>query len=389
MNIRLALPEETHIIKDLWEYCFEDSPEFTDWFFSTRYESQNTLVLLEEGKICSALQLLPYNLFMRGKSLATSYLVGVSTWPEERGKGHVKKLLIESLNLMRSRGQWISILLPFDPNFYKKYGWGTCYSYNQYRGSNKSLAKYSTATKNMDSIRPINMEADFNDLDLCYQSSMKNLNGYIIRSYEDWERIIKDIRLDGGEAYVYIKNQEITGYFFISKLEETVQIRCLYSKDFEGYSDIFRFIIESNPLNRDIVWSHEAGYPPMPDMLESNFRMEEKIYAMGRIVDLVKAFEGYYVHEDLSIIFEISDSLLDWNNQRFEFTSTNNRLHVSPSKKKPDFSLSITSLSQLLWGYYTSFQAIEYGRIDILNTEKIKLFHALFPKTKPFIYEEY
>ena len=101
MDIRTAKPNEKNIIIDLWEYCFDDSPEFVQWFFNTRYHHDNTLVVLDKNRICSASQLLPYNISIRGKNMKTSYIVGVSTWPEDRGKGYISKLLYRSLEEMR------------------------------------------------------------------------------------------------------------------------------------------------------------------------------------------------------------------------------------------------------------------------------------------------
>ena len=93
MEIRQAKSSEKKAIIDLWEYCFDDTQEFVEWFFRDRYQDDNTLVLYNKDRVCSALQLLPYNIAIRGREMSTSFMVGVSTWPEDRGQGYISKLL--------------------------------------------------------------------------------------------------------------------------------------------------------------------------------------------------------------------------------------------------------------------------------------------------------
>src|SRR5690554_443969 len=199
MEIREAKPYDKALIQDLWQYCFDDSMEFVDWFFNTRYEDDNTLVLIDNNRICSALQLLPYYISLRGKKMQTSYIVGVSTWPQDRGKGYISKLLYKSLEIMRERKQWVSILLPFNYNFYRKYGWETCYSYHQYSGHKNSFTEFLDGIEIQGKVRPISLASDFQELEKCYNLYTQKLNGYIIRGKKDWDRILADVRIDGGD----------------------------------------------------------------------------------------------------------------------------------------------------------------------------------------------
>src|SRR5690554_6599849 len=131
--IRLAREEDTPQIRDLWTYCFDDTPEFIDFFFNSCYLPSNTLIAEEDNRIQSSLQLLPYRMRLRGREVPVYYIVGVGTWPEDRGQGLVKNLLLYADSLMKERGYDISILLPFQYDFYRKYGWEVCYDLLIYR----------------------------------------------------------------------------------------------------------------------------------------------------------------------------------------------------------------------------------------------------------------
>ena len=54
MEVRFAHHQETMEICNLWNYCFDDSPDFVEWFFKVRYDPLNTLVVSKDQRICSA-----------------------------------------------------------------------------------------------------------------------------------------------------------------------------------------------------------------------------------------------------------------------------------------------------------------------------------------------
>jgi len=114
-------------IIDLWQECFNDSEAFVRLYFSTKYTEENTLVHVENGKVLSALQMLPYSMTCWGRELRISYISGASTWPEARGRGLMKGLLTEAFGVMRSRDVHFSTLIPAESwlfDFYRKLGYG-------------------------------------------------------------------------------------------------------------------------------------------------------------------------------------------------------------------------------------------------------------------------
>ena len=53
-------------VRDLWQNCFDDSEDFMNLYFSTKYSDENTLVKVEGGLVLSALQMLPYTMTCLG-----------------------------------------------------------------------------------------------------------------------------------------------------------------------------------------------------------------------------------------------------------------------------------------------------------------------------------
>lgn len=321
--------------------------------------------------------------------MPTSYLVGVSTWPEDRSRGYISRLITKSLEIMKNRGHWFSILLPFNYEFYRKYGWETCYLYNQYSGNRTDFSNLLGNIEWGGEFRPINLSKDLNKVSLCYSFYTQNLNGYVLRDQDDWDRILSDIKLDGGDGYIYERNGEMVGFIFLIENGDGVSIRSLCSRDLLGYKEMLQFAVNYSRRGDRVIWSDRGGCPTMPNMLDSGIEKREKPFVMGRIIDVREVFQNISLAKDIDLVIEVSDPFLECNNQRFHFTSKNFELFVTTTSNLPDFKIPISTLSQLLWGYYTPQQVMQYGLIEVYNSTKIEDLDILFPETTPFMYEDY
>ena len=93
MNLRYAKREDLDNIKDIWNYCFGDEEAFVDYYFNNKYKEENTILVEEDGELQSSLQLNQYKIKLNDKIYDTSYVVGVSTYPQARGKGLMKNIM--------------------------------------------------------------------------------------------------------------------------------------------------------------------------------------------------------------------------------------------------------------------------------------------------------
>lgn len=392
MNYRLASSEDTADIRKLWEYCFDDSDEFNDWFFENRYQPQNTLVASDNGHIASALQLLPYTIQLRDQQMVSSYIVGVSTWPEDRGKGHVTHLLRYALEEMRRREQWISILLPFKYEFYRKYGWETCYSHVIYSGSVEAFNSYCGKFEVTGQFRPVNKAEDICLLNKCYLQFAKGLNGYVLRDSQDWDRVLNDIRLEQGHMRVYVEGEYILGYIIYYIQDRQFFIRELAFADEKSKLAILRFVLAHSDIIDQIQW--KAPYINEERLILQKFGISytENPFVMGRIVDVTKTFEqilGGLDDIELDITLKVVDRFLEWNNQTYDIKSSGEETVISSVSRNPDAEIDIKTLAQLLWGYVSPGQAIDYNMVKVFNPSKVQQIISMFPKVVPYIYEDY
>ena len=73
---------------DLWRTSFDDSEEFIKLFFDRVYKKENALFIKKDGKIVSALQMLPYVMTYYGTEISVNYIYAACTLPSERGQTH-------------------------------------------------------------------------------------------------------------------------------------------------------------------------------------------------------------------------------------------------------------------------------------------------------------
>ena len=70
------------------------------------------MTIEKDGKIVSALQIVPHTMTYLGTEISVGYISGACTTPEERGQGLMRQLLQETFEEMERREIAISALIP-------------------------------------------------------------------------------------------------------------------------------------------------------------------------------------------------------------------------------------------------------------------------------------
>lgn len=394
MQIRYPDILDIDQIKDLWLLCFDDSEEFTNWFFSHRYSHENTLAVFDDvGNIEAALQLLPYNICLHGTKTRVSYIVGVSTYPEHRGKGHAKNLLYRALDILRERGEYISILLPFNYQFYRKYGWEICYEHMEY---NTSPSNFHIQWK--DKLVKLVKEAKIEDIELldsCYSEFMSSYNGYIDRSYDDWLRRLRDVSISGGNTYLF-QQKDSLGYISFANREGKTYIYEFAYTDTNAKNALLSFVSHGRE-NMNISWTAPPDDMSYMNMVDARGNIYRQPFVMGRIVDVAKAITSLSISEseDFELFMRVRDDFYKFNHANYMVTYRDENLRVSkdynlkPDAQEPYVELDINTLTQLFWGYIGVDRAAREGTILYSSLSSLDILNRLFQKSINMIYEDY
>src|SRR6266536_1719157 len=82
-----------------------------------------TLVAEDNGEVTGVVSAIPMHQNVRGTVYPMAGIASVTSPPLARRRGHVRALLVELLGRMREAGNPISVLYPFRPSFYQRFGY--------------------------------------------------------------------------------------------------------------------------------------------------------------------------------------------------------------------------------------------------------------------------
>jgi predicted acetyltransferase len=203
--VEFATSADNREIRELWNICFPEEPEFNNWFFDNKFDAGKCLVLREDGIIKAMAQLLPYEISGIGK---VSYIYGAATHPNYRRLGLMRRLLENSFEIDKANGFAASILIPASKSlfdFYEGIGYKTCF----YIGSNSVEAPDVSGY----SLREATT-SDIPFMDKLYTSQAGE--NHIIRTYDYWAEQIKMFSTLGGKVYILMKDSVPVGYGFVT-----------------------------------------------------------------------------------------------------------------------------------------------------------------------------
>ncbi len=128
MKTTIVEKSDKNNIKKLWAEAFFEQEPFLSWYFDNFWNASNSLcVKTDENELAGALTLIPYDVCINNKILKSSYVAGVSVWQSMRNKGIATTLMKHAIRLQIKRKEPISLLIPFNYEFYRKMGYEVCY----------------------------------------------------------------------------------------------------------------------------------------------------------------------------------------------------------------------------------------------------------------------
>ena len=383
MNIRFAKESDKNNIIDIWNYCFDDGPKFTDYYFNDKYKHENTIVVEDDEEIVSSLQLNQYNLKLNDKIYDTSYVVGVSTFPQARGKGYMKHIMDFTLNELYRKNQLVSILMPIDYRLYRKYGYEHCYDQIEYEIDIEDLSGF----KSKGFLKKAKVD-NINDLINIENNFLKDLNGTIIRDKNYYENLFKEVESEDGHIYIH-EDELKDGYIIYFINNENIFVRELYYNNLNALKGILRFLYNHNTQCKKVTISS-----PIDDKIRfilsnpKTANIKLKPFMMGRVINFKKYLESLNIksNENLSINISVKDDFIKENNKIFKIHLNNNKLNVESGDYIPDVEFNINTITQLAFSYINGNEA--YLLNDLKENKKvIEFLDLIFVKKENYINE--
>lgn len=386
MIIRYAKSNETENIKEIWNYCFDDSDSFVNYYFNDKYSRFNTVVVDEGEEIVSSLQLNQYKLILNDKLYNSSYVVGVSTLPQVRGRGYMRNIMKFTLRELYAKGQLVSILMPIDYRLYRQYGYEHCYDQLEYTIDIEDLKRFKISGR----LHKIN-ESHINDLIDISNFFLKDTNGNVYKTDEYYKNLFKEVKSENGYMYIH-EDEGNQGYIIYFLNRDKMFVREIFYKNINSLKSMLKFIYNHNTQCREVVISS-----PVNDKIRfildnpKTSQIKIKPFMMGRIINLEEYLESLDIGRNLNLeanVF-IEDQLLSENNGVFNIKLNNNKLEVKKVDSDYDGYFTINTMTQLAFSYIDIEEALVINdtKENECNENVIKLFNTIFTKKKNYINE--
>ena len=286
-------------IKALWKLCFDDSDAFIDMYFRLRYNDEVNIAIESGKEVVSALQMIPYPMTFCGEQIQTSYISGACTHPDFRGNGVMRELLSQAFARMRYNRVVLSTLIPAEPwlfDYYARMGYA-------------SVFKYSTKEIVLPEFIPskeIAVNVVSKPQDEVYSYLNKKLSERpccIQHSAEDFQVIMADLPISGGNLFVAKQANEIWGIAIIYKRENCIIINELLAEDKDTeYSLLFAI-------------KQYTGCNYIIQLLPPDKELPQHSLGMARIINAKEVLQIYasaFPEDDMQL--EVSDKQLSVNN---------------------------------------------------------------------------
>lgn len=317
--IRYLESHEKQNIRSLYNKCFNDTREYTGYYFEKRMRDNFVAVNEIGGEIVSAMHLIPKTAIVGKLKTNIMYIYAVATDPLQRQKGYMRDMFSHVLKDLYIDMEAFTYLIPsgeVNAAIYRKMG----FEYVMDKYNMKPAEQRKKPTHTLMSRRAEN--ADLVRLAIFAQSSTEKRYRVTLSKDVDYFRKMKElIEVEGGYIDIYVENKVIVGY---------------------------RIWLDDEILE-------EVLDPSIQTM--SWLSTESRPYAMARILNVRKTLRLLGFHQGYGKkTIKITDPVIKENNGCFLLTYehgnvTLDKIDEKTMNKEPEIDVTIGQLTAHVFGY--------------------------------------
>jgi predicted acetyltransferase len=394
MKIReLDTSERPAMNVPLQAYCFQPSPTTDHVMDRLRtddayYADNLTLVAEESGSVIAGAEAVPSRQNVRGAVFAMAGVAGVASLPTARRQGHVRALMTELLGRMRETGCAVSVLYPFRPSFYQRFGYVGVPKPRTVRFSPMVLAPLLRGELPGE-IRWERIGSGFDAYRELTHRLLSERHGFAVRPLY---REIRKRDADDRWLVTAVIDGEVSGAL-------TYQITGF------GGRLVADDLLVANPLARglllrflarhvDQVTEIEVGVPPdeLPELWATDFAAVTETRTsfpvapapMARVLSL-DALIGMPVGPARLTVEIVDDHFI---NGSYVLDGTTGRLQVSPASGSPEITLTSPGLAGLVYGVLDPADLVVRG-FGTVPADTFGELATLFPRALPYFFSRF
>lgn len=372
MVVRKIKPEELKRTVEFYGIAFENSIDNTKsamQFYQDTVKEPKTredFYCLEKWAafeddahtMMSCLLAKPFSIFYDGNFCSMTGIGGVSTLPQYRRRGGIRACFSAALPDMYENEVLFSFLYPFSTAYYRKFGYEICCERFRYIIALKSIPSFPVTGSCFLSEFKNNY---LDDIKQVYEIWMNKYN--LMVKNEDFEYAwLNEANPAASQDFTYVyKSQNGTPKGFMRFLVETDTcekrtLKCLrfLFTDVEGFQGLMNLAKSFSSDHEAIQFELPSDLniiPLLPEWSSGAGTCEKIIHGMVRVIHVKKVLERSIYLGSGNLCIQISDPVIDENNQCFSVHFKDNKaMNVSITDCDPDISMTINDFSRLIVG---------------------------------------
>ena len=236
MIINKIIGKECKTTRSLWEEVFyEDSVQFTDYYFNNKAE-KNIGYVIRQAPYDAMMFRTPYTVRIGQIQKELSYIVGVATRKECRHRGYMRRLLLHSFKEMYEKKEPFAFLMPANPAIYEPFDFCYIYERQQWKVIEDELDKKidsweagdkPTGLYSVKSLREQGTEFPIMEklAEFANEYLKEHYNIYVYRDLEYYEMQLKESIAQNGDIYVLLDQGDVKAFFLYAKEDGEVFIQ--------------------------------------------------------------------------------------------------------------------------------------------------------------------
>lgn len=339
-EIKILENEECLTLRPLWEEVFyEDSAEFTDYYFREKAARNRAFVLQEEEQVRAMLYLSPYPMMLRVGSGWTcrtiNYIVGVATKQEYRHRGYMNRILRAALRDMYEKKQPFAFLMPANPAIYQQYQFTYIYDRQEY-----ALREAKNEPMHFICENECAQVAAF-----AKEWITQHYDVFIQRDEAYYKVLIKELKAQNGGICFLRTQDEGIGYFLYAKEEGKIEIQEAVCADavMNGDEEVQSFPLNVTGEKTPMIMARIIDVKEMLSMLRTT---GEEVEVWLEIEDPILEGNSAFWHcrwsAETAVIQKVSDTV---SGQKEEKTA------AEPATDRTVAYVSIEKLTAWVFGY--------------------------------------
>jgi predicted acetyltransferase len=326
----------------------------------------------------------PYTVQFDGHIVKMTGIGGVSTLPQYRRHGCIRKCFEASLNDMYENDFTLSYLYPFSTAYYRKFGYELCNEVIHYYVNLKSIQRFPEADGQ---VYLVEQGSHLEDIKKVYNDFANGYNLMCKRDDIDYTGI-KESNPAKDKHYIYVykdKNDVAKGVMSFTKEQVgdrfNMQCRYFYFSDMEGFKGLLNHCLAFSAYYEHVVFRlpldiNITSY--IPEWALYSYKRESYFNGMVRVVNVKKALELAKYQGSGSLVMKISDNQIKQNDNTFEVVFVDGKAtSVEVVEKTADITFSIADFSRLLIGTHnpTELKYIEQIQVNADLDKIAKVFY--------------